>query len=182
MATPKTWKGVVKRFKALPGAIQHYFEHFPKLAADFPWEVSLAYAFSRLELAHNMAIYCGAVKLHRADGTLARVAVQNYHMTRDGFADLFQTIHAKPIPPTIQKLLRDASDIRDRTLHGKQTTPEEHRRALTDLFEYSEQFNTFVQATSGFKPFNDLRGFKGRATPLDKSTTRWLLKGMGFPM
>ena len=182
MATAKTWKGVVKRFAALPAEVAKYFEHFPKLAEDFPWDVSLAYLFSRVELAHNMAIYCGAVKLHRANGELARSAVQLHHMTRPGFRELFKTIHGAAIPDGVQRLLDGAETIRDKALHGKSTRSEEHRAAICEVFEYAEKLNDFVQLKSGFKPFDDLRGFKGRAKALDKATTRWLLKGMGFPL
>jgi len=38
--------------------------------------------------------------------------------------------------------------------------------------------NEFVFQIAGFKPFGSLKGFKGRAEPLDKATTKWLLKGM----
>ena len=31
-----------------------------------------------------------------------------------------------------------------------------------------------------FRPFGDLRGFKGRGQPLERTTTRWVLKGMGM--
>jgi hypothetical protein len=177
---PKTWKGVIKRFEALKPELTAYFSHFPKLAEEFPWDVSLAYLFARVELANNMAIYCGAVRLHKANGELTRTAVQNHHMTRPGFRDLFKTIHGKPIPDAVIENLTAAEKIRDKALHGKATTAEEHRTAICEVFEYAEQFNDFVHTTSGFRPFDDLRGFKGRAVGLDKSTTRWLLKGMGF--
>jgi hypothetical protein len=177
---PKTWKGVVKRYSALKPEVAAYFSHFPKLVEDFPWDVSLAYLFSRVELANNMAIYCGAVRLHRANGELTRTAVQNHHMTRSGFRELFKTIHGTAIPDAIHKTLAAAEHIRDKALHGKSTTAEEHRAAICEVFDYAEKFNDFVHTTSGFRPFDDLRGFKGRAVGLDKSTTRWLLKGMGF--
>ena len=144
MATPKTWKGVVDRFNALPKPIRTYFKHFPALAEDFPWEVSLAYAFSRVELAHNMALYCGAVKLHRANGELTKAVVQSYHMTRPAFQSMFKTIHGREIPEAARKLIANAEDIRDRALHGKKTTEEEHRKALCDLFEYAQRLNNFV--------------------------------------
>jgi hypothetical protein len=180
VATPKSWKGVVKRFTALPKEIRDYFKYMPALIEDFPWEVSLAYAFSRVELAHNMAIYCGAVKLHRAERTITKSVLRSFHMTRPKFREMFETVHGKPIPPSVCAFIESAEDIRDRALHGKKTSDLEHRKAHCDVFDYSEEFNSFVQSQSGFKPFDDLRGFKGRVAALDKSTTRWVLKGMGF--
>ena len=41
--------------------------------------------------------------------------------------------------------------------------------------------NDWVYQAAGVRPFGDKRGFKGRAEALDKSTTRWILKGMGLP-
>ena len=50
------------------------------------------------------------------------------------------------------------------------------RTAVYRLIEYSELFNDFTFQLAGFKPFGNLRGFKGRAEPLNKTTTKWLLK------
>lgn len=182
MAAPKTWKGVVKHLSALPREVQDYFVHFPRLAEEFPWEVSLSYLFSRIELAQNMAIYCGAVKLHGADSIMARTAIENHHMTRDGFKKLFEAIHGKPIPHAISKKIEEAESVRDKVMHGKTAIAEEQRQAIADVLDYARDFNDFVYTLSGFKPFDDLRGFKGRKQSLDKSTTRWLLKGMGFSL
>jgi len=173
---------LVRDFQAAPQEIQEYFEHFPKLAEDFPWEVALSYMFGRVELAHNMAIYCGAVKLHRTERTVTRIAVQGRHMTRDGFKKLFHTIHGEDVPAEIAKKLEDAEAVRDKVMHGKAATQEEQRRAITDVLQDAKELNDFIDEQSGFRPFNNLRGFKGRAKALDKETTRWVLKGMGFSL
>ena len=66
MSTPRT-RGILRKFEALPDEIKVYFKHLPRLAEEFPWDVSIGYLFSLVELAHNMTIYCGVVKLHRVD-------------------------------------------------------------------------------------------------------------------
>ena len=180
MTTPKTWKGVIKHLSTMPQEVQDYFEHFPRLAKEFPWEVSLSYLFGRVELAHNMVIYCGAVKLHGADSALARTAIENHHMTRDGFKKLFETIHGKQIPHAISKKIEESESVRDKVMHGKSATQNEQRQAIADVLDYARDFNEFVYNLSGLRPFDDLRGFKGRKQSLDKATSRWLLKGMGF--
>ena len=75
-----------------------------------------------------------------------------------------------------------AEEIRDKVMHGKTTTDKEKREALASIIEYAERFNALVSGIAAFRPFGDLRGFKGRGQSLDKSTSRWLLKGMGFPI
>ena len=101
-------------------------------------------------------------------------------MTRGGFLELFHTIHGKPIPAGVIGLLSSAEKARDKVMHGKGATEKEQREALADVFDYARDLNEFVFKLSGFRPFDDLRGFKGRAQPLDKATTRWLLKGLGL--
>ena len=182
MSIPKTWKGVVGVYSACPKEVQSYFEYFPDLAEDYPWEVALSYLFGRVELAHNMAIYCGIVKLHKGNAELTRKAVESHHLTRDGFRTFFAAIYGKPIDAKISQLIEEAEAIRDKVLHGKSASQEELRRSVVRVLEYAVQFNAFVHAIAGIKPFNDLRGFKGRAVSHDKSTTRWLLKGMGLPL
>ena len=65
-------------------------------------------------------------------------------------------------------------------MQGKQATAANLRKAIHDVFEYAKEFNNLVSSLEGFKPFGDLRGFKGRRENMDKNSTRWILKGLGF--
>ena len=89
---------------------------------------------------------------------------------------------SEPVKTTLSTKLSRAEKVRDRVIHGKQVDDNEKREAVLDILEFAEGFNVYVSSLAGFKPFGSLRGFKGRATPLDKSTTRWILKGMGFKL
>lgn len=181
MPVPRT-PGILNRYSELPQEIREYFWNFPDLAQNFPWDVSISYMFSNVELAHNMTIYCGVVKLHRVDARLARVAVDRQHMTRDGFRQIFRTVFGKAVEREVVEKIAEAEKIRDKILHGKAVSEEKKRKAVVDILEYAEQFNTVVYELAGFKPFGSLQGFKGRAAALDKSASRWILKGMGFDM
>jgi len=142
--------------------------------------IALAYVFSKLELAHNMALYCGITKLHRADSGLARRAVQGHHMTRKDFREKYTVIYDKAMPESTSGLLLQAEAVRDRVLHGKKATNDQMRNAIAHVLAYACELNDLTQAQGGPKPFGDLRGFKGPSQSLEKSTTRWMLRGMGF--
>jgi hypothetical protein len=180
MAVPVTWKGVVAEYDKCAEDTRDYLEHFPSLTKSYPWDVVITYLFGRVELAQNMTIYCGCVKCHRVDTELAKIAVNNQHMTREGFKSLFKSIFGKPIPKEISTKLDLAEDIRDKILHGKSVTEADKRKAALDLIHYAEMFNNKMQEIAGFRPFGSLQGFKGRGQSLDKSTSRWVLKGIGF--
>ncbi len=182
MIVPASWKGVLNRYSAAPVEIQEYFEHFPKLAKGFPWDVCLSYLFSRIEMAQHSTIYCGIVKLHWGESSLTWEAIQKQHMTRPDFQKFFVTVFGKEIDSKIRHKLKDAEEIRDKALHGKSVSDAEYRKAVVCLIEYAEEFNDFVNHSGGFKPFGNLRGFKGRGESLEKATTRWMLKGMGFAL
>lgn len=169
-------------YASAPEEVRLYFEHFPKLLEDFPLDVALAYMFSRVELAHNMAIYCGVVKIHKADAKLARSAVEGHHMNRDGFRALFAAIYGQKINATAQKYIEEAESIRDKVMHGKTVSERDKRVALSRVLHYAVKFNEQTCAVGGFKPFGRLQGFKGRLKPLDKSTSRWILKGVGLSL
>ena len=106
----KTKKGLLKVHQACSSEVQSYFEHLPKLLDEFPLDVALAYAFARLELGQNMALYCGVVKVHRADGELARKAVSTHHMSRDGFLVLYKTVFGFGLPKAARQALKTAED------------------------------------------------------------------------
>jgi hypothetical protein len=173
---------MVASYNECPPEIQKHFEHFPALAKEFPWDVSLGYLIGRVELSHNMAIYCGVVKLHRANAELTYRAVQNQHMTREGFKTFFAAIFGKPIDENISKTLEEAEAVRDKILHGKAASQADMRKAVIRIFDYACKMNQFVHGISRIKPFKTMRGFKGRARSHDKPTSRWLLKGMGFTL
>ncbi len=180
MTVPGTWKGLVNNYNSCPEEIRYYFEHFPKLAKEFPLDVSISYMFGLVELAQNMTLYCGVTKLHRVDSTLTWTAITNQHITRQTFQGFYETIFTKKIKASTYSKIQEAKEIRDKTLHGKPASEAEKRKAIIDILEYAKGFNTDVNSIAGFKPFGSLRGFKGRAIALDKSASRWMLRGMGF--
>ncbi len=181
MTVPANRKGVVKRFNNAPKEVRDYFEYLPKLIDQFPWEISLSYLFARVEYSHNMTLYCGVVKLHQGQKDVVFNIVQKQQLTRANFAQLFETVIGKKIAPKVSAKIRDAEKVRDKVLHGKSVSEADLRKAVTRVIEYAESFNNLVKNTAGFKPFDDLRGFKGAGKSLSKETTRWILKGMGFP-
>jgi hypothetical protein len=106
--------------------------------------------------------------------------IRKEYLTRDKFKALFRSIFGKEYPDTLKALIEHAEDMRDTGMHGHATTQPDMRKAIHDVFAYAQQFNAYVEGIAAFKPFGDLRGFKGRAENLDKTTTRWILKGIGF--
>jgi len=180
MQEPRTYRDVLEKFKKAPTFIQEYFKYLPDLVANFPWDVSIGYLFTRIEYAKHMTIYCGILKLHSADSTLTWKAIENLQMTREQFINLFKIVFRQPIESSILKKLRDSENVRDMVVHGKNPHDSKIRKAMVDAIDFCIQFNDYVYKRAGFRPMAKLVGFKGRKKSLDKSTTRWLLKGMGF--
>jgi hypothetical protein len=180
MKASATYKGVIRRLKSSSPGIQRYFEELPRLLANFPLDVSLAYVFLRIERAQNRSLYCGVLKLHRAHAEVAERAVNAQHLTRDGFATLYANVFDREMGSATASKIKGAEKIRDRVVHGKSVKDADLRHALLEAIEYAEALNAELKALAGFEPFGDLRGFKGRRAPLEKATTRWLLKGLGF--
>ena len=180
MSAVKSKIGLLKVYEGAPEKVRDYFAHLPGLVKEFPLDVAMSYAFAQIELAHNMTLYCGAVKIHRCHTDVARAAVNTHHMTRDGFKDRFKVVLGQEIPTKISKSLGRAEKTRGRVMHGKAVPEAQMRDALSEVIEYANAFNACVQDCAGFQPFGPLSGFKGRATPLPADTTRWVLRGMGF--
>jgi hypothetical protein len=180
MQTIKSKRGLLAHFEGRSESARDYFEHIPKLVAEFPLDVSLAYVFAQVEKAHVMALYCGIVKLHRTDGEVTWKAVHGHYMTRDGFKQKYETIYGKGIASGTIDLLVYAEEVRDKVMHGKTASDDNKRNAIAHVLQYADDLNSETAALRGPKPFGDLRGFKGRGKSLDKGTSRWVLKGMGF--
>lgn len=85
------------------------------------------------------------------------------------------------VPRELQDVLQKAEKIRDKIVHGKDTTALENRTVLAAVLAYAEGLDEFVFKRAEFRPFTvDMRGFTGRREALDDSTTRWLMRGLGF--
>lgn len=176
-----SYKGVINHFQAAPERVQSYFPHFVALVEGYDWEVSISYVFSRIEQAKRMAIYCGITKLHWAESALTWKLVSEDHLSRGRFHELFKIVFGKKIPDSICENLEAAENVRDKIAHGMSWTAADARVAMTQVVDFATEFNAFVDREAGFQPFGDLRGYKGRKEPLTKSTTRWILRGMGIP-
>jgi hypothetical protein len=163
--------------------VSGYFEHLPALVEHFPLEVCLAYMFAQVELAQNMTLYHGVRKLHSAHAEVARNAVNVHHLTRAGFESLFKNVFGRALPGPVLTPLKNAEKVRDLVMHGKAATNEAKRGAIVEVLDYASKHNAFVDKHAGFKPFKkDLRGVTGAAKSLEKSTTKWMLMGMGFTL
>ncbi|MCY3729156.1 MAG: hypothetical protein OXF97_09220 [Nitrospira sp.] len=182
MSIPGSWKGIVNRLNDSPKHVREYFPYLPGLLKDYPLDVSISYLFGMVELAQNKSLYCGMVKLHSVDKDLARKAVDLHPIFRSDFRQFYETIFGKKPNETTFGKLKDAEAVRDLIVHGKHASESNKRRAIVCIIEFAEGFNEDVNKIAGFQPFGDLRGFKGRGQPLDKSTSRWILKGMGFKL
>lgn len=180
---PKTYIALIKHFKSRPSNIQSYYNALPKLIdSGFEYEIAIAYLFIRLEQAYHRILYGGAIKLHRAEVNVARGAIETWHITRPDFLAKFQNIFGKPIAHSLRIKAEEAEKVRDAIIHGKAITEDSKRKAIVEILGYSEELDRFVYQMAGFEPFGSMQGFKGAAEPLDASTTRWILKGMGFPV
>lgn len=180
MTIPANRRSLKNRLDASPAQVRSYFDELPDLLANFSLDVALAYMFARVELAHNMALYCGVVKLHKANREVARSVIDAHHMTRTDFHDRFEIVFGRSFPKDASVLLEGAEDVRDKVMHGKRPLEREKREAIAAVLDYAVKLNDVLGGIAGFRPFGDLRGFKGRGKSLPKATSRWILKGMGF--
>lgn len=175
-----TYKALIKIYEDLPEEIRKYFQHVPNLLKDFPYEVCIAYSFLKIEQAQNRALYGGVVKLHRGDTEFVRRVMNFQHLTRDGFKEIYKNVFGAPLSKDTSNKLKEAEKIRDRVIHGKTVPDGELREAIADCLNYGVLLNIDVSTAAGFKPFGNMRGFKGRADSLDKRTTKWVMRGLGF--
>ena len=184
IAIPASRPRLRKLYDTLPPEARGFFGEVPGLLdADLSLDIVLAYVFFRVEQGQHLTLYCGARKLHKTESTLTWQALDDHHMTRDEFRSLFKTIYGFPIHKDTLDCIARAETIRDRVMHGKRVTEADKREAIARVLQYASLMNQQVSVTeaAGFKPFSkDLRGFAGRLPHLDKATTRWILKGMGF--
>jgi len=173
---------VIEQFDSCPEEIRAYLADLPRLLDSFPLEVAISYLFTQIQRAHNATLCSGAVRVHKANRNVARAAVGAQQITREGFQIQFETVFGRPIPEEVKQELEAAQIVHDKILNGQRTSGKEKREAIGRVLDYARALNRFVNRLAKFKPFGDQRGSDGCAESLNKATTRWMLKGMGFSL
>lgn len=181
----RSYKGLLSYYDTeLDDGIRKYFSCLPVLLKqeEIPLEVVLAYLFLKIEQAQNRCLYGGIVKIHRAEVNFASRIINQQHLTRDGFQKLYKNIFGTSLSSEAIGAIKEAENVRDQVIHGKDVKIDKLRYAIVSCLKYAKLVNSEISSMqeAGFKPFGDMRGFKGRGESLDKRTTKWLMKGLGF--
>ena len=151
MPIPANRRALENQFDELPPKIREYLKELPQLlSADFSLDVSLAYVFARVELAHNMTLYCGVVKLHHANSMIARSVIDAQHITREKFGKYMDTVLGSRVPETVREFLQKAEDTRDDVMHGRKRSERDKREAIANVIKYAKAYNAFVGVMSHF--------------------------------
>jgi hypothetical protein len=178
--------GLRNLYRGLSADVQGFFNDLPGLIdSSFSLDIVLAYTYFRLEQGQHLALYLGARKLHKTDAELTWQALDNEHITRESYRTFFEKIFSFPLDADTIDCLAKADKIRDRLMHGKSVTEAEKREAISRVLRYAERVNHLIDVTHriGLRPYNfDNRGFVGALGALDKKTSRWVLKGIGFSL
>lgn len=180
MTIPASYKSLIRHFQGQSQQIQDYLGNFENLIQSYSYEVTVAYCFFKLEQAYNRTLYGGARKLHKVQHQVLTQVLDRQHLSREGFLTFYNVIFGKAVTTSTQSKIKFAEKIRDRIIHGKSVPNVDSRRCLAELLDFATELDKEVQAAAGFSPFADMRGLNGSRTSLDKATTRWVLRGMGF--
>lgn len=185
MPYSKSYKGILEYYDIeISEDIRKYFDYLSVLLKQdkVSFEVVLAYLFLKIEQAHNRCLYGGIVKIHSANAEFVRRIINKQHLTRTKFQDLYKNVFGRAIPKEALEEIQNAEKIRDQVIHGKTVSDDLLRKAIISCLRYSKIINSEISdmTEAGFKPFGDMRGFKGRAESLDTRTTKWLMRGLGF--
>jgi hypothetical protein len=178
--------GLRNLYQGLSAEVRGFFSELPCLidsAASL--DTILAYAYFRLEQGQHLALLYGARKLHKTDAELTKRALDSEHITRESYRTFFGNIYGFPLDADTIDCLAKADGIRDRLMHGKTVTDGEKREAISRALCYAERVNHLIDVSHrvGLRPYNhDNRGVVGALGALDKNTSRWVLKGIGFSL
>jgi hypothetical protein len=168
-------------FDGKPRYVREFFWHMPDLIAESAkFEIALAYSFLRTELAQNRTLYGGALRLYQAHSEVAQSLIDAQHLTRATFKELYKNTFGKAVSGSVEANFDNAQRVRNRIIHGKTVPTPDIRNALAAIFDYASGLDQEVFAIANFHPFGDMRGIRGRQGSLNKKTTRWLMKGLGY--
>jgi len=176
----KSYIAVIKEIQNASEDVERFYEPIIDLIEEYPWGVSLAYAFSQLETGQKNVLYCGMRKIHGVHSDVAWAAIGSEHLTRNEYRERFKNVIGVHIPQDMIDSITTAEKTRDSHMHGGHPKVHDMRKAIVSVFKYSEDMNTLCKDKHKFSPYGSLRGFTGSGTSLSKATSRLVAKGLGF--
>lgn len=182
MALSAAKQGVIDAFNASSARTKEYYAIVPGLIEHHKPDVALAYVFDRAAAAHNATIVAGLVVKHRAHRDVAREIASFQECAWDEFHYEYQTVFGSVIPESVSAIYGEANEVRRHFLSGKRVSSKDLCATVSQMLKYSDELDAFVYSDARIHPFSDLSKTKSRGAALDKNSTRWVLKGMGFPI
>lgn len=150
---PPNSDDVIKAYNLCSKDIKDYYCELLSLLQNdsISDETAISYCFFKLEQASHRILYGGLVGVHHAEKTLAMQAVDEQHLTRQGFIDfcikIFNDEDTKSnnINDSILSIIKSAEKVRDRVMHGKNIKPAEIRKEITVVLMYSTKLNDEIK-------------------------------------
>ncbi|NNE36590.1 MAG: hypothetical protein HKN13_15255 [Rhodothermales bacterium] len=182
MALSAAKQAVVDAYNEATARTKEHFRHVPSLIEQYKPEVAVGYVFDCASAAHNATIVAGLVTKHKAHRAVAREVAVFQECAWDEFHYEYQTVFGSVIPEAVSILFGEANELRRALLSGKRVSSKDQCGLIIQMLQYADALDEFVYADARIHPFADLSSAKPRGSSLDKSSTRWVLKGMGFPI
>ena len=177
----RLYKNLSKKYNKLPDPMRTYFGLESSIFDNVhSWDMLIAFLFMKVERVQHRILYCAVVKKYKVDEKLAEKALNDFHMTRHKFLELYKTLAGKKIGKKIVDFGEKAEKIRGKILHGKNVNETDKKMAISCILEYVKLLNEKVYKDFEFRPFGDMTGFKGNVKSHDKETSKWMLMGMGL--
>jgi hypothetical protein len=71
-----------------------------------------------------------------------------------------------------------AEAVRDTIFHGRITSDEKKREAISNCLKFIQAFGEKIRLETGKNPFSSLKGLTSRIRPLERTQSRWIIKGI----
>jgi hypothetical protein len=94
--------------------------------------------------------------------------------------NLFGKVFGKEIPAELRRHFEIAVGVRKHILGETQIAPDELKIVVIHVLEYAKRLNDYTDEHAGFRVIGGLQGFKQPSEPLDRETSRLILKGLGL--
>jgi len=181
LAIPKSNKGLKDVYDGVDQDVRYYLNKLePLLDNGNNYEIAVSYCLTKLEEGHYRSLKCGLVRIHECDSKTVDTELDKHHFTAETYAMAFKNVFSSSIPTQATVHLAKAQEIRNRIIHGKNTTNPKRREAIYHVIEYMRIIGALVEEKTATNPYGDLRGLKGRKTLLSSKSSIQILKGLGL--
>lgn len=167
-----------RQYSDLPSEVRSHLSSLEALLRDGHLSLALAYLFMKIEQGRYRSMKCIFVRQLKCQTAVVDELLMERAFSRKSFRTAIKSLIGVDLTKGDYQSLQRAEGVRDVIFHGRNTSADRMREAISECMAFVSAFGTKVNEETGKNPFGDLRGLTSRIRPVTRAQSIWIVRGV----